>query len=185
MKRYCALFVLLLSGCGAARSAATATSARSPVHIACSVAVAYRSLAQLRRAATAIAVLRPTGASRVIHVAGGPYTLATVTVLGTVSGRRLPATLQLRELGGPGVVLDGCFPEVSTGHTYLAYLVPFRRRRNGPGVPGQYFIVGPGLFELAGASSTALGPAARFKRLGPDTGSRLPAQITVRQAARS
>jgi hypothetical protein len=156
------------------------------VHVTCSAAVEYRSLAQLRRDATSVAVFAPTGANTVIRIAGVPFTLAKVRLVATVAGARLPATLRLRQLGARRATsVAGCGPLVAAGSVYLAYVAPFKLRAHSPGVPGQYVVVGgtQGLFAHQGHAPVGDRSARSFHRVDPD--SRLPQRISIARAARS
>ncbi len=155
-------------------------------HVACSTAVDYRSLAQLHHDANAVAVLAPTGAQTVVRIAGVAFTTANVARLATVAGGRLPRTFRLRQLGAPGAARgDGCGPLVAPGSVYLAYLVPFKLRSHGRGLPGQYVVVGgtQGLFKHEGPSPVDDRSAPSFRRVDPE--SPLPARISIAEARRS
>jgi hypothetical protein len=128
---------VIAAGCGSEGRPKSAGHAKAAAtaHIACSVAVSYRSLRQLRRDAQSVAVFKPTWASSVQEIAGVPFTIATVSVLKTVAGAALPSTIRLRQPGAPATVTGpGCEPLVVTENLYLAYLTPFTFRRNGPAV---------------------------------------------------
>lgn len=156
----------------------TTTATGQTSMIVCDMAVAYTSLSQLRRAAAAVVVFKPTGATSVGTIGTMPYTISTVRVLQRVSGPALPATFGLRQTGKAPVVIEGCDPLVSRGHVYLAYVTGFRLGRTGPTVRGQYVVVGgaQGIFERVHDTT--------FARLDPGAGS-LPARITIAQAASS
>jgi hypothetical protein len=121
--------------------------------IAPDYAVGYQSLRQLHAAATAAAVLKPTSESRVVYVAGLPFTVTSVKVIATILGRPLPTTIGLREVGTSSTYLagePGIATVVSPRSEYLAYLQPFTFG-NGP-VPGQWVVVGglQGLYRHEG-----------------------------------
>ena len=67
-------------------------------HVAYNLAGVYKGLAQLRCDAASVALFRPSGAVMVSAIKRVPFTIATVTVLKTVAGVRLPATCGLRQL---------------------------------------------------------------------------------------
>jgi hypothetical protein len=141
----------------------------------------YASLAALRQDASSVGVLKPTGATTVQTVDGVPFTVATVTIVQTISGMKLPATLELRQTGNGS---DPTLPLVSDQNLYLAYLQPFQFQ---PGVPvgDQYVVVGvlQGLFENVGGSP-ADAASASYSRVDPEaTG--LPPSVTTAQAAAS
>ena len=142
-------------------------------------AFSYKDLAQLRRNATSVVVFKPTGARRVRKIAGIPFTISAVAVRERVAGRRVPSTLTLRQTGAAGV--QGCETSVSPNDVYLAYLAPFRWRRGGPAVRGQYVAVG--LFEHAGSIMPSESAVA-FSSLIREQPS-LPAKISIAQARRS
>jgi hypothetical protein len=136
---------VLGGGCASVRRPARLASDRTDPHIECSEAARYTSLAQLRRAATVVATFRPTGETIVRRSAGIPFTLAQITVTKTLAGTPLAGKPIVRELGAPGLIVDGgCGGSVSKSHEYLAYLMPFRLRHTGPPVHDQYVIVGGG-----------------------------------------
>lgn len=118
--------------------------------VVCDQAVAYRSLAALRRAASSVAVLAPTATTRRTSIGGMAFTITRVRVQETLAGKLLAHTILLRQTGAPGMTLIGCGQLVSAGHRYLAYLTPFRLHQGGPQVGDQYSVVGgnQGLFEL-------------------------------------
>jgi hypothetical protein len=181
------VIALAVAGCASASAVNTGNGASDPSHISCTVdyAVEYTSLAGLRRAATAVAVLRPTGQATVRSIDSIPITIAKVKILTAVAGSPLPATLGLREDGRPGD-LGGCAPLVSGNNVYLAYLVAFRLRRNGPPINGQYVSVGgaQGLFRHVGSRSLSDTSARSFVRLAP-AGIPLPPRISILEAKRS
>lgn len=160
-----------------ARTPATSGPKRS---LDASVAKTYTSLQQLRQDAASVAVLKPSGVTRVETVAGIPFTLATVAVAQTISGAALPSTLELRQLGNGS---DSRFPLVSDAKAYLAYLQPFEFERGAP-IAGQYVVIGglQGLFE--GTPTSPSGASASFARVDPDA-TALPSNVTVQQAASS
>jgi hypothetical protein len=176
-----AAVVVTLGGCGdVTRSSHRATVA----HIACSEVVSYRSLAELRKDATSVVVLHPTGATTVRRVSGLPFTVAKVRVIERIAGSAIPASFGLRQTGARGVVGDeGCTALVSGAEVYLAYLAPFRLRVAGPGIPGQYVVVGgtQGLFQHAGPSVPA-DDAPAFSSVAHRAGSRLPTRISIAAA---
>jgi len=173
-------------GCGPGAAAQRVRAhAASPVgHIACSQAVHYGSLAQLRRAATSIAMLRPTGVAAVRPVGGLPFTIATARVLKTLAGQPLLSGIQLRQMGSakvsPG---EGCAPLVSRGHIYLAYLGPFQLRPKGPRVHDQYVVVGgpQGLFEGVGEAVPADPSTRSFTRVDPSSASTIPPRVSIQE----
>jgi hypothetical protein len=151
-----------------------------------SLAIGYVSLAQLRRDAAAVALLKPTGATTVTAIEHVPFTVATVNVLETVSGAPLPSTLGLRQTGAAGAFVQGCPPLVSRSDVYIAYVAPFEFQRGGP-IAGQYVVVGggQGLFRHAGPAPPANESAESFMRVHPSASSSLPAQISISQARQS
>lgn len=90
---------LAIAGCGSGSAVNADERTNEAGQIACSVAVSYTSLAGLRRDATAVAVLRPTGKTTVRRIDSIPFTIAKVKILMTVAGGVLPSTLWLRQLG--------------------------------------------------------------------------------------
>ncbi len=186
----------LSAGCGASDPPTHAHPVTTPgqlqpvasEHVACSTAVDYRSLAQLRHDANAVAVLAPTGAQTVVTIAGVAFTTANVARLATVAGGRLPRTFRLRQLGAPGAARgDGCGPLVAPGSVYLAYLVPFKLRSHGRGLPGQYVVVGgtQGLFKHEGPSQVDDRSAPSFHAASiPSRRSRRASRSPRRAAAR-
>lgn len=178
---------LAVAGCGSASAVIAGERTSETGHIACSVAISYTSLAGLRRDASAVALLRPTGETTVRSIDSVPFTIAKVKILKTVAGGALPSTLGLRQLGRAGLTGgDSCTPLVYENDVYLAYLVPYRLRRNGPPISGQYVSVGgaQGLFHHVGASSVWDTSARSFVRLDPDATS-LPPRISILDAERS
>ena len=180
------VIALAVASCGSASAVNAGKRASDHRRISCTVdyAVEYTSLVGLRRAATAVAVLRPTGATTVRSIDSIPFTIAKVKILRTVAGGPLPSTLGLREDGRAGDG-GGCAPLVAANHIYLAYLVPFRLRRSAP-PSGQYVPVGgaQGLFRHVGRRSPSDTSARSFVRLAPD-GIPLPPRISISQAKRS
>lgn len=137
-----------LAGAPGPARASTPTPSK---HLVCDATTSYGSLRALGRAASSIAALAPTTASRRLSIDGVPITITRVSVLETLAGKPLPTTIQLRQTGSPGVILTGaCEPLVTAGERYLAYLTPFRLRHTGAPVDGQYVVTGgsQGLFEL-------------------------------------
>lgn len=181
------VIALAVAGCGSASALNTGKRASDPSHVSCTVdyAVEYTSLAGLRRAATAVVVLRPTGQATVRSIDSIPFTIARVKILTAVAGSPLPPTLGLREDGRAGDI-GGCAPLVSGNNVYLAYLVPFRLRRNGPPTSRQYVSVGraQGLFRHVGSRSLADTSARSLVRLAP-AGNPLPPRISILEANRS
>src|SRR6202035_1184413 len=173
------VIALAVAGCGSASAVNASRRTSDRRHISCTVdyAVEYTSLAALRTAATAVALLRPTGVATVRTIDSIPFTIAKVKILKTVAGSPLPRTLGLRELGRAGDLGD-CAPLVSEHEVYLAYLLPFTFR--GPPVSGQYTVVGgaQGLFRHVGGTSLWDFSARSFVRLAPD-GIPLPARISI------
>lgn len=175
---------LALAGCGG--TSAVNAGRRTSEHgtLTCALAAEYTSLAGLRRAASTVAVFRPTGQTTVGGTDSIPFTISQVKIVKTVAGRRLPLTLGLQQLGSTSVVSD-CAPLVSKSDVYLAYLVPFRLRRTGPPVERQYVVVGAGgLFRHAGGRSWADPSARSFLRMGAGATS-LPSRISILEAQRS
>lgn len=175
-----------LAGCGGT-SAASAGRATTTRQIACSIAVSYTSLAGLRRDASAIAILRPTGVTAVRSIDGVPFTIAKVRILRTIGGGALPSIVALRQLGRAGLTGEGgCTPLVAKNSVYLDYLVPYRLSRSGPPVSDQYVSVGAGqgLFRHVGRTSVWDVTARSFVRLDQDATS-LPARISIAEAKRS
>jgi hypothetical protein len=172
-------------GCGAAGNA---VQDRPATQVACSLAMEYRSLAQLRRDATSVAVAQPTGAVTVRRIGGIPSDDATVKLLSHVAGGPLPWTFTLRDVADPKLVGDsGCAPVVSRSNAYLLYLMPFRRRRNGPAAAGRYVVVGgpQGVFVHIGTPPPS-DPAQRsFVHQQSDVGRALPQRISIADARRS
>jgi hypothetical protein len=177
--RLAAALTAALAGGTSRLDAATGPVAAKSLVICDSAAVEYTDLAQLRRAATSVVVLRPTGATRVRNVAMIPFTISTVAVRKRVAGRHPPPRFGLRQTGT--IAVQDCETLVSRGSLYLAYLAPFRWRMHGPAVRGQYVAVG--LFEHAGPK---LPPdrAAVFRSVNGQQ-SLLPARISIAQARRS
>jgi hypothetical protein len=146
-----------------------------------SIAVGYASLAQLRRDAASVALIRPTGAASVEWVHGVPFTVATVRVLETLSGTRPPDRIGLRQLGRAGDSVGGRL--VSGDHVYLAFVRPFRWRRGGPPVGREYVVLGgeQGLYERPGGSAPADPTRRAFTRVDAAWPA-LPARISVADA---
>ena len=88
--RLAAALTAALAGGTSRLDAATGPVAAKSLVICDSAAVEYTDLAQLRRAATSVVVLRPTGATRVRNVAMIPFTISTVAVRKRVAGRHTP-----------------------------------------------------------------------------------------------
>jgi hypothetical protein len=179
------VIALVVAGCGGVSAVNARKRASDPRHISCTVdyAVGYTSLAGMRRDATAVAVLRPTGQTTLRSIDSVPFTVAKVKILKMVAGRPLPSTLGLRELGRAGDG-GGCAPLVSVNHVYLAYLAPFTL--HGPPISGQYTLVGgaQGLFRHVGGTPLSDTSARSFVRLAPD-GIPLPPRISISEAKRS
>jgi hypothetical protein len=172
----------LAVGCGSSRRPLS-SAPRPAQHIVCDHAVDYSTLAQLRRASSSVAVVRPTGRTVVRKVGGVPFTISTVGVVETVRGAPLPATLDVRQTGTAATTLDSCGALVSPGHVYIAYLSPFRLRHRGPVVRGQYSATG--LFQHDG-SAVPRDPSDRsFTDVSPGAGAALPGRISISLARRS
>src|SRR5690349_25073675 len=106
MMRIAALLVVsvfgaLASGCGA--DASPASGGETTTGIACDYAFTYSSLSQLRRHASSVAVVEPTGAVRHRRVANLPWSDAGVRVIELISGARLPARLVLVGVADPRI----------------------------------------------------------------------------------
>jgi hypothetical protein len=177
----------LVAGCGVASGNVQRTADQSVTHgEACSFAVAYRTLGQLRHDATSVAVVRPTGVFRTRRLAGVPWREDQVRVLARVSGRRVPSTLVVEDAADPRI--DGsesCGPVLAKGNTYLLYLTAVKRRPGGPSVHGRYFVVGGPQGAWAHPGPAPPGERARaFVHQQSDVGQSLPKRISVAQARR-
>jgi hypothetical protein len=178
----------LVAGCGVASGNVQRTADESVTHgEACSFAVAYRSLAQLRYDATAVAVVQPTGVFHNHRLAGLPSRDAQVRVLVRVAGRQLPSTLVVEDVADPRIDgSDSCGPVLAKGNTYLLYLTAVKRRPRGPSVHGRYFVVGGPQGAWAHPGPAPPGERARaFVHQQSDVGQSLPKRISVAQARRS
>lgn len=177
----------LASGCGAGR-AAKQDGPIATRGVACSFALSYSSLAQLRRHASSVAVIEPTGAVRHRRVAGLPMSDATVRVVERVSGARLPAWLVILDIADPQIQGDTeCAPELTAGNAYLVYLTRARRRPGGPAQPGRYSAVGgpAGAFTHRGTQPPS-DPAERsFLRSDADAAASLPQRVSIADARSS
>jgi hypothetical protein len=140
----------LVAGLPAGRSgfATRPGGSTNGTRIVCDYARSYRGMTALRRAASSVAVLAGTAASRRTSIGGVPITITWVRVLTTLTGRRLDPTIELRQMGAAGVT--GCGPLITRSRRYLAFLQPFRLARAGAPVGDQYVTLnGPqGLLEL-------------------------------------
>jgi hypothetical protein len=148
--------------------------------IVCDAAVSYPNLAAVRRAATTVVLIKPTGVRTIRSLGGVPFTVSTVAVLLHLSGERLRPLFGLRQTGGPRIELEGaCPPLVSERDLYLAFVTPFRLRADGPAVRGQYSAIA--LYRHAGPSVPE-DSAPAFARLGDVP---LPDRISIAQARTS
>ena len=173
---------LIAAGCGsAAGRTATAIHAggQSGEQVSCSFAVDYRSLAQLRRDATSVAVVAATGAARTRREAGLPMRDATVVVVRHVAGKRLPS--RITKLDGADPSVDGsntCFPMIVKGNAYLLYLMATTSRR--------YWVVGGPQGAYVHHGTLLPHDSERsFVHQESDVGRSLPRRISIAEARES
>jgi hypothetical protein len=148
------------------------------VGVACSRAVDYKSLAQLRRAAASVAVIEPTGAIRRRRVAGLPIQVATVTVVEVVAGQALPRALTVRDVADPRITGDADCADRLQGQRLSRVSDASRLRRGGYDVVG-----GPHeLFAHAGVPPPSDPTDRSFIRTDPEPGSALSGRISIADA---
>jgi hypothetical protein len=175
-----AVSVLGVAGCANSASGGGESS-----HIDANNAFSYSTLGQLRRAATSVVVVQPTGAATQAKVGGVPWTISTVQVVRQVSGQKLPSAFGLRQLGSAATAQDS--PVVAKGNLYLAYLQQFKTLAGR--VAGQYVVIGglQGLYQSAdpGAGAAAANDSVKsFTRVSPDSAG-LPRNISIQEAMQS
>ncbi len=174
----------LAAGCGAAGTA-TQDGPGTTRGVACSFAFSYSSLSQLRRHASAVAVIEPTGAVIKRSIAGTPIDDATVRVVERVSGGRLPATLVVVGVADPKLQGDTeCAPDLTPGNAYLVYLARSRRRPGGPAEPGRYVVTGgpAGSFTHRGIPSPTDPFERSFSRSESAAAASLPERVSIADA---
>lgn len=180
---------LTIAGCGTAARSVVRDAPETGQQVACSFASEYKTLAQLRRDASSVAVVEPTGVVRTRVVSGIPMKDATVRVIEHVSGGRLPATFTLLDVADPR--LEGsqnCSPTISNGNAYLVYLTPFRLRRTGPPRgAGRFWVVGgpQGNYIHTGTPPPSDPQERSFLHQMSDVGRSLPPRISIADARRS
>ncbi len=173
----------LAVGCGASATATRPISTGRGVE--CSFARSYSSLAQLRRQASSVAVITPTGDVNRHQVAGIPIDDATVRVLDVVSGPRLPPRIVLVDIADARIQgAAECAPAVAVGHTYLVYLARFRHRPGGPAQPGRYVVVGgpAGAFAHRGTPPPRDPNQRSFTRSEADAAASMPQRVSIADA---
>jgi hypothetical protein len=156
--------------------------------IACSFAVDYKRLAQLRRDSTSVAVVEPTGVVRTRVVSGIPMKDAVVRVIELVAGRRLPARFTLLDVADFSIAgSEDCSPAISKGNAYLLYLTRFRLRQKGPGDPRRFVVVGgpQGAYVHAGTPPPSDLQERSFVHQRSDVGRSLPQRISIAEARRA
>jgi hypothetical protein len=171
---------LALAGCGSGGPRTVAQTSPFVAHVICDAAAGPDGLSVLRRAASSVAVVEATGAGSVRSQAGIPITIARLRVLLVVSGRRLPASIALRQTGSVATVPGGtCAPIVTSGHSYLAFLTPFRLRPHGRQIGDQFEIAGGGIGLYASSEPGRPASSTVFERVVKDPGLPIPARLTI------
>jgi hypothetical protein len=118
----------------------------------------YRSLGELAKESTIVAVVRATGSAVVEKVHDIPFTVTTVEVIRGMRGTSAGTLLKVRQTGNPEIAMGDDLPAIlRAGETYLLFLYPFWFTE---GVDtGQYYVMGD-----AGIFAADMGA---FKRLDP------------------
>lgn len=129
------------------------------------------SMSTLTASASSVAVIEPTGRSRVEYVTNIPFTVSTVRVVDALSGTRLSGEIEIRQ---PGVSSVESQNVLKPGGRYLAFLEPFMLE---PGLvvnPSEYVVAG------GGAGLYASSGGAAYSKVDVESPG-LPLQTTVGQ----
>lgn len=130
------------------------------------------NLSELNEASAMVITGDVTGTARTVTVNGVPFTIHTVRVQQTHTGRST-ATVQVRELG------DGREPtSLVPGTTHVLHLAPFEMTRGTP--TGEFVIAGGFAGDYRVDTTSGKGAAAVATRVDPDAPG-LPATTTVGQ----
>jgi hypothetical protein len=174
--------ILIATGCGQ-----TSVGHDHAQHIDVSYAKTYSSLSELRRSATTVVLIRPTGRTKIVHIGKVPFTVATVEVVEQVAGVHVPHFFALRQLGSSSDNFS--YSLVAAGKVYLAYIQHFTTLK-GP-VGNQYVIIGgsQGLFRSRLSNLQAIlsqhNVSARVFYAVGRVSRTLPSPISIAQARRS
>lgn len=132
----------------------------------------YRTLAELAKESSIVAVVRATDDAAVEILHDIPFTVTTVKVTRALQGTSAGAVLKVRQTGSAKTEIQHDFPPIlEAGQPYLLFLYPFTLTK---GVStDQYYVTGDaGIFAADGA---------RFRRLDP-VSTALPGVVTESDA---
>lgn len=130
------------------------------------------SMSTLTASASSVAVVEPTGRSRVEYVTNIPFTVTTVRVVDSLSGTQLGGEIEIRQPGRSSVEDQAI---LQPGGRYLAYLEPFMLEPGKVVNPSEFVITG------GGAGLYASTGGAAYSKVDVES-SGLPAQTTIGQA---
>ena len=123
----------------------------------------YRSLAELAKESSIVAVVRATDSVILEKVHDIPFTVTTVEVIRGMRGTSAGTLLKVRQTGNPEIAMGDDFPPIlQAGETYLLFLHPFWFTEGEE--TGQYYVTGnAGILAAANGSFTRLDPVSKGK----------------------